>query len=93
MGYRGLAGMTDGNRYTCEEVFRRLGDYVDRELTAEEISRVEEHLETCAQCAHEYVFEMSFVSEIKGALRRIAVPGTLRSKVRKLLDSLEEDPS
>lgn len=85
--------MTNGTRYTCEEVFRRLGDFVDRELSEEEIARVEEHLEACAQCAHEYAFEMSFVSEIKGALRRIVVPGTLRSKVRRLLDSLEEDPS
>ncbi|HET6342894.1 MAG TPA: zf-HC2 domain-containing protein [Gemmatimonadota bacterium] len=87
--------MIDGSRYTCEQVFRRLNDYVDRELSAEEIARVEEHLDDCAECAHEYAFEMTFLREIKSSLRRITMPDTLRAKVRRLLDSLEsgEEPS
>lgn len=83
--------MKNRTRYTCEEVFRRLSDYVDRELSATEIARVEQHLDACAQCAHEYAFERRFVSEIKGALQRIDAPGTLRAKVRELLDSLESE--
>jgi anti-sigma factor (TIGR02949 family) len=81
----------NSTRYTCEEVFRRLADFVDRELSAQEIVHVEEHLAACEQCAHEYAFELSVIQEIKSAMRRIKVPGTLRDKVRRLLDSLEAD--
>jgi len=43
----------DERRYTCEETFRRLEDYVDRELSAEEMERVREHLKTCEGFTHE----------------------------------------
>ncbi len=45
------------DRLTCEEVFARLDDYVDRELSAEEARLVEEHCAVCDVCAREYRFE------------------------------------
>ena len=38
------------DRFTCEEIFARLDDYLDRELSADEMRMVKEHLETCAAC-------------------------------------------
>ncbi|MGH7561766.1 MAG: zf-HC2 domain-containing protein, partial [Gemmatimonadales bacterium] len=35
--------MMDATPYGCEEVFRRLDDYLDRELSGEEIALVREH--------------------------------------------------
>jgi anti-sigma factor (TIGR02949 family) len=67
--------MTDINRLTCEEIFRRLDDYLDRELTAEEMARVRGHLETCEVCAREYDFEekvlVNLRERLRGSLRRV----------------------
>ncbi len=49
--------MTRTDRMTCEEVFQRLDDYLDRELTPDEARMVKEHLDTCAACAAEHRFE------------------------------------
>ena len=59
------------DRYSCEEVFRRLNDYLDRELSPVEIAMVKEHLDTCRQCASEHAFEASVLRELKSKLRRI----------------------
>ncbi len=79
--------MTSVDRYTCEEVFRRLNDFLDRELTPAETTLVEEHLKTCAQCASEHAFEQTVLEEIKEKLRRISAPPSLLSKVRTILDA------
>jgi anti-sigma factor RsiW len=45
--------MTHVDRYRCEEALRRLDDYLDGKLAAEERTLVREHLETYAVCASE----------------------------------------
>ena len=77
--------MSAVDRYTCEEVFRRLNDYLDRELSPAEMAMVQEHLETCAQCASEHAFEASVLRELKAKLRRIDVPQSLIEKVEAIL--------
>src|SRR6266496_3515153 len=67
------ARMNAVDRYSCEEVFRRLNDYLDRELSPAEMALVQEHLDTCAQCAGEHAFEASVLRELKAKLRRIDV--------------------
>ena len=73
------------DRLTCEEVFRRLNDYLDRALSAEEMALVREHLETCAQCTSEYAFEATVLDDVKRKLRRIDLPQTLLDKVHAIL--------
>ena len=77
--------MSAVDRYTCEEVFRRLNDYLDRELSPAEMAMVKEHLETCAQCASEHAFEESVLRELKNKLRRIDLPQSLVDKVAAIL--------
>jgi anti-sigma factor (TIGR02949 family) len=74
------------DRYTCEQVFRRLDDYVDRELTAEETKRVEQHLATCAQCASEARFERGLVDGLKAKMRQIDVPDSLVARIETALN-------
>jgi anti-sigma factor (TIGR02949 family) len=69
------------DRYTCEEMFRRLDDFVDRELSPLEMQRAREHLETCAACASEYEFAASMLGELKGKLRRVDVPPELLDRI------------
>ena len=79
------------NRFDCEELFRRLEDYVDRELSAEETALVEAHLAQCEACATEYKFESRFVAEVKKKLRQVQAPSDLVKRISKALR--EQPPS
>jgi len=78
--------MTHLSRYTCEEAFRRLDDYLDRELSAEETALVNEHLEICAGCAREFNFEESVLKGVRAKLRQIELPPTLQARILGILD-------
>jgi anti-sigma factor (TIGR02949 family) len=69
------------DRYGCDEVLRRLDDYLDRALTGEEILRVEDHLSDCLACASAARFERTLIDGIRLRLRRIAVPAELRRAI------------
>ncbi len=69
------------SRLTCEETFRKLDHYLDRALSEGDVQLVEQHLETCAQCASEYRFEASFVDEMRSKLLGIAIPEGFRAKL------------
>ena len=79
--------MNQLDRYTCEEIFRRLDDYVDRELSPPETRRVEEHLATCSACAAEYAFEAHVIADLRTKLRRVDVPETLVARIEAMLAS------
>jgi anti-sigma factor (TIGR02949 family) len=78
--------MTHLSRYTCEEAFRRLDDYLDRELTSEEMTLVREHLEICAGCAREFNFEASVLNGVRDKLQQIDVPESLQLRILSVLD-------
>jgi anti-sigma factor (TIGR02949 family) len=80
--------MTHLSRYTCEEAFRRLDDYLDRELSADETALVREHLEICAGCAREFNFEESLLHSVKDKLRQIELPPSLQARI---LDALSKE--
>jgi anti-sigma factor (TIGR02949 family) len=69
------------DRYTCEDLIRRLDDYLDRRLTEEEIRLVLEHLSVCAICTMEYKFEAGVLEELKEKVRRIEAPKGLLAKI------------
>ena len=73
--------MTHLSRYTCEEAFRRLDDYLDRELSVDETTLVREHLEICAGCAREFTFEDSVLRGVKDKLRQIDLPPSLQARI------------
>ena len=77
--------MSPLDRYTCEEVFRRMDEFLDRELAAHEVGRVRAHLETCAACAGEYAFEEQVLTSVRAKLRRVGVPADLRERVERSL--------
>ena len=77
--------MSPLDRLRCEEVFRRMDEYLDRELAAHEAALVREHLETCAACASEYAFEEHVLLTVKAKLRRVAIPSELRARIERTL--------
>lgn len=78
--------MSDRTPCTCEEAFRRLDDYLDRELSADEMGMVRDHLETCAVCATEFQFERAVLDQVRDKLRRLDVSPDLARRISKALD-------
>lgn len=88
--------MSHIDRFTCEEAFLRLDDYLDRELPPDQMECVREHLETCAICASEVHFEQAVIDDVRGKLRRIRAPQDLMSRISTLIASArgaDPDPS
>jgi len=69
------------NRKTCEEAFRRLDDFLDRRLSAEDTRLVEEHLRVCEACTREFTFEASVLSGVRRKLQQLAAPPELVSRI------------
>jgi anti-sigma factor (TIGR02949 family) len=80
------------DRITCEEAFRQLDDFLDRELRPEEMRLIEEHLEICAACTREFTFEASVLSGIRRKLPRLAAPPDLLSRISAQLTRAEGGP-
>ena len=79
------------SRLTCEEIFRRLDDYLDRELSAEEMRLVKEHLDTCAQCAREHSFDRRMLDTVREKVQRIEAPQDLKSRIAAAIARAEKD--
>lgn len=71
---------------SCEETFRRMQDFLDRELSPEETALVQEHLDGCGICAEEYLFEASILRRVVRCLRDTEVPDDLFERVSSALD-------
>jgi anti-sigma factor (TIGR02949 family) len=78
------------NRHTCEETFRRLDDYLDRRLSADEVRKIEEHLHICDACTREFTFEASVLDGVRHKLRHLAAPPDLLTRILAQL-SLPKD--
>jgi anti-sigma factor (TIGR02949 family) len=74
------------DRYTCEHVFERLDEFIDRELTADEMRLVQEHLEVCAWCIGQYEFNKSLLLQVKEKVQRITAPPGLLERISAALD-------
>ena len=77
------------DRLTCEEAFRRLDDYLDRELGPDERRLVEEHLRICEVCTSEFVFEASVLTGVRRKLRSLSVPSDLQARIAARLQPPE----
>lgn len=75
----------------CREVFARLDDYVDRELSADEAAHVQDHLSRCSECSKDYAFETGVLEAIRNNLRRIDLPSELRDRVLKGLEKARRE--
>jgi mycothiol system anti-sigma-R factor len=88
--------VTAPSRYTCEQVFARLDDFLDRELSAAEMRLVQEHLDTCATCAREHRFEAALIRDVRQKVTRIDVPPGLlvriSERLRAAAGSVDVDP-
>lgn len=82
--------MNPSRRFTCEEAFRRLDDFLDRELAPLEMNLIHEHLEICEGCAREFRFEESVIRNVRAKLRDIDLPPELTIRVRQLAQLFQQ---
>lgn len=77
--------MTSIDPESCAQVFARLEDWVDRELAADDLERVEQHLRSCALCASEFHFEEHVTRAVRDRAQRIRLPERLHQRLHDLL--------
>ncbi len=82
--------MSEIDHRSCAQVFARLDDYVDRELSADDLEQVQKHLETCAMCASEFRLEGQLLRTIRGKVRRIAMPPGFEARVWKRINAASD---
>ena len=74
------------HRATCETLVRLLSDYVDKELSEEDVERLEDHLADCPPCE---VFLNTFRKSVDLSARRVAstaMPNEMRDRLHSFLD-------
>ena len=69
----------------CQETFRRLDDYLDRELATGEMAAVEEHLKDCERCSGEFEVERAVLEGIKQKLARLKLSDSVKNRIVSLL--------
>lgn len=79
------------HRATCEEAFRRLDDFLDRRLSAEETRLIEEHLQICDACTREFTFEASVLLGVRQKLQRVVAPPDLIARIAERIERIGED--
>ena len=73
--------------FNCEETYKRMQDYLDRELSSTEMVLVKEHLDGCGICAEEFEFEAMFLRKVGRTLIDTEVPDDLIERVLIALES------
>ncbi|WP_027398362.1 anti-sigma factor family protein [Anaerovorax odorimutans] len=72
------------NKEKCYKVRELLSLYIDKELSAEEISIVETHLESCESCKKEYL-QMLKISELLREFSEVEIPKHIDLTLKKAL--------
>lgn len=65
----------------CDQAQELITAHLDNELSAEERSIVEAHIETCRHCRHALTAETKLKQQIKAARREVVAPMTLRREI------------
>jgi anti-sigma factor (TIGR02949 family) len=69
------------SRMDCEEALAHLHDYLKRELTADLVLEVRQHLDQCRSCFSHSRFEENFLLMLETRARRETCPGEVRARI------------
>lgn len=81
--------MSKPDKCSCQEAFEKLDDYLCRELTPDDLKRLEQHLCECIHCAEAYKFEGKMLDCVKKKIEQISLPCDLAERVRAALDKCD----
>jgi len=80
-------GQANPLTYTCEEAMPRLYDYIDNELTLEELQAMQDHIDGCESCTYEHRVRVKLKQIISESCFEPAPEG-LRERVAARLAAL-----
>jgi anti-sigma factor (TIGR02949 family) len=66
----------------CKGAEHQLQPYLDRVLTSEELTRLEQHLACCAYCNERYTFEAHLRDTVRRCCASTPVPDDLVERLR-----------
>ena len=72
--------------FNCEETYKRMQDYLDRELSPSEMALVKDHLSGCGICTEEFEFEWTVLRKIGRTLADTEIPPDLTERVFAALE-------
>ena len=76
-----------GNLIPCSEAVRRLWEYLDHAISAEDQEKVEKHLAFCRTCCG----ELEFAKELRGFLASGSaeeIPPDVKDRLERFVDDL-----
>jgi mycothiol system anti-sigma-R factor len=65
----------------CEEVIRKVYEYLDGELVPRDLAKIAQHLDECGPCLREYGVEEEVKALVRRACGRDPAPQDLRHRV------------
>lgn len=69
----------------CKSAYLRLNDFLDRELSPEDVELVKAHLSKCRVCAMEFEFEASLLTQLKMKVCQGQAPDELKAAIKGIL--------
>ena len=74
----------DGMSMTCRELFERLSEYVDGELSQELCGEIRKHMDGCDPCVH-FARTLKTTAELCGRLPSQPIPAEVAADLRAFL--------
>ena len=83
--------MSDPTPCSCAEAFEHLQNYLDRELSQEDIVSLEAHLATCEGCAGAYKFEENMLKCVRAKVQATKLPDGLATRILNAIDTTSKE--
>ncbi len=65
----------------CQDCLERLYQYLDKELSVDDVAVVRRHLDDCSGCSDHFYFEARFIQKIRDACADERAPEHLRQRI------------
>ncbi len=76
----------------CKKTIELLYPYLDRELSAQELEEIQEHLDMCPPCARHFALESGMLRIVSKACKSVQAPAALRARVMSTCMKAAEPP-
>ena len=73
------------NRMSCEQAMRQFYAYLDRALSGEQLSELNDHLKACLDCCDKLQFSRQLDDFVKSRLGDDQLPEGIETRIRKEL--------
>jgi anti-sigma factor (TIGR02949 family) len=70
---------------SCEKVVQSIWEYLDHELSAENLAELQKHIELCRACFTRVEFEISLRSNIRSKTEHTC-PEQLKLRIRQIIE-------